>query len=110
MVYNKSSIENQIETYTENLNDLNSREKETVKEFLIMHPAVFSNKPGCTNAYEYAINPTFEKPFVKNSYPVPLHQQAAIDREIENMLEQGIIEHLCSEYSNPIRIVKKRRW
>ena len=36
-----------------------------------------------------------------------MYQQAAVDREIENMLQQNIIERSCSEFCNPIRIVKK---
>ena len=50
---------------------------------------------------------TVQKPFVRKSYPIPLHVQAAVDKEIKKMLEQGIIQRYCGEFLNPIRVVKK---
>ena len=91
-----------------NLTELNVEEKMRVKDLLYKHKDVFSEEPGCTMVYEHEIRVTVQKPFVKKSYPVPLHQQAAVDKEIEKMLGQGIIQRSCSEFCNPIRVVKKK--
>ena len=90
------------------LTELNDAEKIQVKDLLYKHKDVFSEEPGCTMVYEHEIRVTVQKPFVKKSYPVPLHQQAAVDKEIEKMFGQGIIQRSCSEFCNPIRVVKKK--
>ena len=59
--------------------------------------------------YEHEIRVTVQKPFVRKSYPVPLRQQPAVDREIDRMLQQRIITRSCSEFCNPIRIVQKKK-
>ena len=48
------------------------------------------------------------KPIVKRSYLVALHQQTTVARELEKMLERGVIERSCSEFYNPIRVVTKK--
>ena len=62
----------------------------------------------CTHLYEHRIHPIVDKPIVKRSDPVPLHQKAAVSREIDRMPELGIIERSCSDCCNPIRNVDKK--
>ena len=102
------AIEDQIILYVEKLNGLNHTEKAEILKLLLKYREVFSDQPGCTRTYENEIKPTSDKPFVKKSYPIPLYQQSAVDRDIHKMLRQGIIEYSCSEYCNPIRIVAKK--
>ena len=101
------SIEEKIESYVGSLQEVNSEEKISVKNLLLKHKNIFPDTPGCTHVYEHVIRPTVEKPYVKKSYPVPLHQQPAVDREIKKMLEQNIIERSCSEFCNPKSNLKK---
>ena len=102
------SLFNKIESYDEKLKHLNENERKQVKKLLYHHKDVFSEEPGCTHVYEHEIRVIVQKPFVRKSYPVPLQQQPAVDKEIEKMLRQGIIQRSCSEFCNPIRVVKKK--
>ena len=101
-------IDNKIERYIQTCENLNSNEKRAVEELLLKFTDVFSDQPGCTHVYQYAITPIVTKPFVKRFYPIRLHQQQAVDQEINKMLEQGIIERSCSDFCNPVRVVIKK--
>ena len=101
-------LEIQIEHYVREFNHLSQYEKNMAMNLLIKYKDVFSNKPRCTHLYEHRIHPIVDKPIVKRSYPVPLHQKAAVSREIDRMLELGIIERSFSDCCNHIRIVEKK--
>ena len=102
------SIEEQIVRYVNDLDEISTDECLAMKQLLLKHKSLFSEEPGCTHMYNHVITPIIEKPHVRKSYPVPLYQQAAVELEIEKMLQLGIIERLCSEFCNPIRVVSKK--
>lgn len=60
------------------------------------------------HVYEHKIELTAPKTVVRRSYPLPLHQKAAVNKEIERVLEMGIIERSTSEFCNPLRVVTKK--
>ena len=103
-----SSIMEKINNYDKHLHELNDNEKSQIQVLLHKHRDVFSDEPGCTDIYEHEIKVMVPKPFVRKSYPIPLHVQSAVDKEIKKMLEQGIIQRSCGEFCNPIRVVKKK--
>ena len=104
----RDTLLEKLENYDEHLQDLNENKRRLVKNLLSYHKDVFSDEPRYTHVYEHDIRVTVQKPFVRKSYPVPLRQQSAVDKEIDRMPQQGIITRSCSEFRNPIRIVQKK--
>lgn len=49
-----------------------------------------------------------DDPYFSKSYPVPFKHKEAVDREVNRMLEYGIIERSFSPYINPIVPVVKK--
>ena len=104
----ESSMKARIEEYVNNLETLTVDQRIKVQEVFLRNSLVFSDSPGCTHVYEHVITPTVAKPYVKKSYPVPIHQRNAVSREINRMLALGIIERSASEFCNPLRLVTKK--
>lgn len=97
-----------IDKYVQTLNDLSFEERVIVREMFIKNRTVFSDKPGLLKGFEHKIRIIKEKPFVRRSQPVPLHQRSELDEEIRKMERMGIIRRANSEYCNPTRVVKKK--
>ena len=98
----------EIEGYIEKLSCLNGTQKLQVQELLYKHKEIFSSEPGLTKIYGHVIKPITPKTFVKRSYPVPLQHRSAVEKEIEYMMELGVIERSSSEFCNPLRVVVKK--
>lgn len=67
---------------------------------------IFSDVPGRTNLAEHEIKPTSDKPVSSKPYPTPYNLQNQIDKEIDTMLENGIIERFDSAYAASLVVVK----
>ena len=79
-----------------------------MESLFIRWKEVFSREPGCTSVYEHDIVPRTSNLKVRKSYPVPLAQEEAVDRDIQRMLDMGVIEPSTSSFCNPLRIVNKK--
>lgn len=92
-----------------NLTALDDAQAQLMLALLIKYKTLFSNKPGCADVYEHKIRLTKQNPHIRKSYPVPIALKEDVDKEIEYMLDLGIIERSISPYCNPLRIVKKKK-
>jgi hypothetical protein len=61
-----------------------------------------------TDAISHTISLLSNKPIFVKPYRLPENQKPEIRRQIEQMLEDGIIEHSKSPYNSPILIVPKK--
>lgn len=94
------------------LKHLNEEEQVSVENLCAKYNDIFY-LPGdsltTTDIYKHSITlkpnvaPIFSKP-----YRLPHSQKKEIDRQIENMLNEGIIEKCRSEWSSPILLVPKK--
>lgn len=89
------------------MNYLNDEQKQKFGDLLSEYWNIFSEKPGLMRGYEHPIVVNNSKKIIRKSYPVPLKQRAAVDKEIGRMLEWGVIELSNSPFCNPLRIVEK---
>ena len=69
---------------------------------------VMQNQPGCTDVAEHTIDTGAARPVKLPPYRLPHAHRETVQREIEEMLEAGIIEPSQSEWSAPIVLVKKK--
>ena len=68
---------------------------------------VFTDVPALTTLGEHSITLTTDEPVHSKPYPIPHAMQETVDKELENMLQMGIIEPSTSPYASPIVVVRK---
>lgn len=85
----------------------NNESKELLTVFNKNHK-VFSDKPGLIKEFEAEIALSEENPFIGRSYPIPFHKRQAVQRELDYLLENNIIERSNSPYSNSLVAVTKK--
>ena len=69
---------------------------------------VLANTPGRTQFAEHCIKTGSAHPVRLPAYRIPHAYREIVQQEIEEMLEEGIIEHSNSEWSSPIVLVGKK--
>jgi transposase InsO family protein len=87
--------------------ELSSKQKEELEPLLKEYGDIFSDVPGRTNLVEHEIVVTNKEPVRLKGYPTPYHLQTEIDKELEIMLKNGIIERSEAAYAAPLVVVKK---
>ena len=86
--------------------DLTQEQRERLEHTL---SRIFSGSKqtlGCTNLVEHRIRTTAE-PIRQRYYPLSPALQAQVNRELDLMLEQGIVEPSSSPWASPIVLVRK---
>ena len=63
---------------------------------------VFRTEPGRARFYEHQLTLTENASFVQRTYPIPLHYRDEVEKEIQQMLANGVIERASSPYINPL--------
>ena len=83
--------------------------QEQVKEVqgLLENTKVFSDKPGCTDVVIHEIRLKTNEAFHCKQYPVPVHLETEFDKEVQCLLDLGIIEPSNSPYCVPVVLIKK---
>lgn len=86
---------------------LSNLEDARLKAVIDRNVALMGKHLGCTDKAEHVIV-TNAPPIKQRYYPVSPVVQQIIDRELQTMLEDGIIEKSTSAWSSPILLVKKK--
>jgi len=60
-----------------------------------------------THLIEHKVELTENEPVRHKPYPAPYEMQEVIDKEIDDMLSMGVIEHSEAPYASPLVLVKK---
>lgn len=89
------------------LQELRESESEDLKQFLATHLPKKSDTFSCTDLIEHNIDVGDEKPLKQPWYQISPIVEKALYKELDSMLEQGVIERCESEWSNPVVMVKK---
>ena len=67
----------------------------------------FSNVPGCTDSLEHEIRLTSNIPVRSKTYPIPVKLGEYFKKEVDSLIELGIIKPSKSPYCSPCLLVKK---
>ena len=81
--------------------------KEDMKEILRRHASTFSDKPGCTDVVKMMIDVADAQPIAQRPYRVPDKMKTQVEKQIRNLLEEGIIEESTSNWASPVVPVLK---
>ena len=85
-------------------------EKSQVSELTTLlqdYENIFSDKPGNSKVLEHKITLTTEKPIFSRAYKLPYATRESLKKDIEDMVEMGVIRKSTSPYASPIVLVKK---
>lgn len=94
------------------LEQLNSKEKEMLDNACLYYHDIFylpKEKLSSTNAARYSMALVLETaPIHTRPYRLPEAQKAEIEREVEKLLDEGIIEESISPWNSPLLVVPKK--
>jgi len=98
------------ELFIKETQNLNEKQKERFANFLIGFQDVFSEEiiAGNCGMVEHRIEIENSGPIKQVPRRIPFHLQKDIDKEIEEMKRQGVIEESNSPWVSPAVIVKKK--
>jgi len=63
---------------------------------------IFSDVPRVTHLIEHKVELTETEPVKHKPYPIPYKMQEIIDKEIDEILRMGVIEHSEAPYASPL--------
>ena len=87
---------------------LTEQQKGQLLELFTVFEAVTDGRLGCTYACRHHIHTKHGSPVCQQPYHLPHVYKEAVEKEIELILKQGIIEPDSSEWASPIVIIKKK--
>ena len=87
---------------------LTSQQKQGFVELVSEYADVFSDLPGSFSGIEHRVVLTDNEPVKTKSYSVPFRLQETLHREIDTMLNLGIIRPSASPYASPVVTVRKK--
>ncbi|XP_071099126.1 uncharacterized protein [Haliotis cracherodii] len=87
--------------------DLTEEQQIEVRELVSEFRDVLSDLPGKVDCMQYKIKLTCNEPIRSKPYPLPHHMRDVVAKEIQSMLDMGVIEPSHSPYASPIVLVKK---
>ena len=89
--------------------EISSSEKVVLKTFLHKHKKAFSiqGELGRYTKHPFSIDTGRAQPIRQMPRPVPYHRKAEVDRQLDEMLQKGVIEPSDSDWASPILLVKK---
>ena len=87
--------------------ELSQKQQDEVKHLLNEFREIFSDVPKVTHLAEHKVELTQSEPIKCKQYPIPYKMQEVVEKEVDKMLEMGIIERSEASYASPLVLVKK---
>ena len=89
--------------------ELSDRQLKQAKELVKKYADIFSDIPKKTNLEKLKVALRSDECVQLRPYPIPFHLREKVDKEIDQMLQMGVIEKVdyLTKYCSPIVTVKK---
>lgn len=87
---------------------ISPEDKEILVNIYERHKKVFAEQVGCAKGFECKLQIKEGVVFNKKSYPVPHSLKIQVQKQIDEMLENGIIEPSVSQHTSPLVTVLKK--
>lgn len=87
---------------------LTAEQQACLEQVLKRYENVFSESPGKIKGFECQLHLKSNEGYYERNYPIPYAHRIAVDKQIEKMLNEGIIEPATSQYINPMVVVIKK--
>ena len=86
---------------------LTLEQRSEVETLIKQNPDVLSSLPGSTDQIQHDIKLLTSEPIRSKCYPIPFQKSDAMEAEIQEMVDLGMIELSISPYSSPVVLVPK---
>ena len=98
-----------LKNLSEYLKHLNEKEKHQLIDIILEHKEVFKDDPGLTNLVKHDVDVGDARPIKQGPYRLNPIKNQIVDKEVEYMLQNNLIEASSSPWSSPVVLVKKER-
>lgn len=88
--------------------ELDAEQERSLKDKVREYKHIFTEKPGLTNLVEHRIPLTSSIPVRSKPYAIPYSCRESLKKEVQEMLDMGIIERSNTPYASPVVVVRKR--
>ena len=87
---------------------LSADQQKQLRDLLMTYPDVFSGKPGRTDLTKHRIRVSDETPSYQAPYRIPEKLRDPVEKELNLMLQNGIIQHDSeTTYNSPLIVIRK---
>ncbi|KAK7481822.1 hypothetical protein BaRGS_00026969 [Batillaria attramentaria] len=86
---------------------LQGEDKARIRQVCENFKSVFDSRPGRTHLIQHRVNTITEEPCRQRPYPIPLAMSETVGKDIDAMLEAGLIRKSESCWAAPIVLIKK---
>lgn len=87
--------------------ELSEEQQHQVRELIVEFKDIFTDVPKVTHLGEHSILLTSREPIRSKAYPLPYAMREMVDKELDTMLQMGIIEPSNAAFASPIVMVRK---
>lgn len=87
---------------------LTEQQKEQLLKMLVEFKTVMSGKVGRTSSCQHLIHLKEALPVRQQPYRLPHMYKDAVEKEIDEMIKEGVIEPANSEWASPMVIIRKK--
>jgi hypothetical protein len=98
----------EVRRFTATDEDIGTKRKQTLIDIYQKHKAVFRDEIGCAHSFQCKLQIKEGVIFNKKSYPVPNAIKPQVQKQIDAMLNDGIIEPSISQHTSPLVTVVKK--
>lgn len=88
--------------------NLGGREEKQLKELLERHNELFKPTPGRTAVVEHSIHVEDAIPIRQKPYRIPYSRRKVVEKDIQKMLDAGVVRRSNSPWASPIVLVEKK--
>ena len=87
---------------------LTEEQRVQLEELIDRYEHIFTDVPGDSNLTEHQLAVTSEEPIRSKPYAIPYNVRASIKKDIQAMLQMGVIRESKSLYASPVVVVRKK--
>lgn len=96
-----------IDEHVKSIQSLSVEQIHEFSDLLYKYHDIFKTRPGLNRRYTCRFDVSEDIPFKIRPYPIPFARRPAVDKELQRMIDWGVIERCSSPYSSPILCVGK---
>ena len=88
--------------------ELDESQRENITSLLTEYQEILTDMPGLTNLGKHDIKLRDREPIKSKPYPLPHALRGEVTKEVQKMIDLGVVEPSSSPYASPVVIVKKK--